>query len=500
MQKKVRKGEQMGRTYKHGIKTKRKKTKGIKAETGTGVVQLVIGTAPVNTLEDPQAAVNKPLVLEEKEDVQRLLGFTDETERYTIMHSIHASFDKHAVSPLIVINVLDPSEPAHTEAVAGTEYQVQKMMAKVEDTGILLDKVVISDGSTEYKRDEDYLLSFSQEGFLVVALTEDGALKEAGKISIAYTKLNPEGVTADDIIGGIDREGIRSGIEAIDDVYPETGLIPTLVLAPVFSTDPSVAAVLEAKVQNIYGMFNGRAVLDVDCTADGADTLQKINGTREKKVPYSRWCDACWPMVKSDGMVLAFSSFAAALMQSVAIDNSDVPSDSIDNYDLLIDGICTADGKTVRITQDEANDYLNAIGLYTAIRMPGWKAWGNNSTACPKSEDPIEKWSNGVAMLNYLENRFKTECFPMIGRNATPKKIQGIVDSFNMTLNSLTPDYIAGGEIIFDRKKNPISSIIDGKVKFSTKFATYNPMEYIENEFEYDVSVLEAALGGGSGE
>ena len=100
-------------------------------------------------------------------------------------------------------------------------------------------------------------------------------------------------------------------------------------------------------------------------------------------------------------------------------------------------------------------------------------------------------------MLNYLENRFKIECFSNIGRNATQKKIQSIVDSFNMTLNSLTPDHIAGGMIIFDKKKNPISKIIDGKVKFSTRFATYSPMEYIENEFEYDASILEAALSGG---
>ena len=369
-------------------------------------------------------------------------------------------------------------------------------MVTIEDTGVLLDKVVVSDGSTEYQKDTDYVISFNSKGYPVIALTDDGALNEASKINIAYTKLNPDGVGADDIIGGIDREGIRSGIEVINDVYPETGLVPTIVLAPVFSSDPAVATVLEAKVQNIYGMYNGKAVLDVDCTENGADTLQKINDVRENKVPYSRWCDACWPMVKSDGMVLAFSSFAAALMQSVAINNSDVPSDSIDNYDLLIDGICTADGKIVRITQDDANDYLNAVGLYTAIRIPTWKAWGNNSTAYPKSTDPIDRWSSSVAMLNYLENRFKIECFPNIGQCYT-KKIQSIVDSFNMTLNSLTPDHIAGGMIIFDKKKNPISKIIDGKVKFSTRFATYSPMEYIENEFEYDASILEAALSGG---
>lgn len=495
----MQKGEQMAR-YKHTVTTKRKKTKTIKADACASVIQLIIGTAPVNTLENPQDAVNKPLVLEGKEDAEELLGFTDETEKYTIMHSVHASFDKHAVSPIIVINVLNPSDIAHTEAVAGSEYTVKKMMVTIEETGILKDKVLISDGSTEYKPDTDYVLSFNYKGFLVISLTEDGALSTAKTINVSYTKINPEGVTPDDIIGGIDKDGIRSGIEAIDDVYPETGLIPTLVLAPVFSAEPAVAAVLESKVQNIYGLYNGRAVLDVDCTANGADKLSKINETREKRVPYSRWCDACWPMVKSDGMVLAFSSFAAALMQSVAINNFDIPSDSIDNYDLLIDGICTADGKVIRITQDDANDYLNAIGLYTAIRIPTWKAWGNNSTAYPKSEDPVERWSSSVAMLNYIENRFKTECFPNIGRNASPNKIRSIVDSFNMTLNSLTPDHIAGGEIIFDQRKNPVSSIVNGKVKFSTRLATYNPIEYIENEFEYDVSILEAAMGGGSGQ
>lgn len=487
----------MSSRYKHSVKTNRKKTKSIQPDACASIIQFVIGTAPVNTLDNPGEAVNKPIILEEKGDVEAYLGFTDEIEKYTIMHSVYASFDKHAVSPIIVVNVLDPSNPAHAEVVAGEEYQVQKRMVTIEDTGVLLNKVVVSDGSTEYQKDTDYVISFNSKGYPVIALTDDGALNEASKINVAYTKLNPDGVGADDIIGGIDKEGIRSGIEVINDVYPETGLVPTIVLAPVFSSDPAVATVLEAKVQNIYGMYNGKAVLDVDCTENGADTLQKINDVRENKVPYSRWCDACWPMVKSDGMVLAFSSFAAALMQSVAINNSDVPSNSIDNYDLLIDGICTADGKIVRITQDDANDYLNAVGLYTSIRIPTWKAWGNNSTAYPKSTDPIDRWSSSVAMLNYLENRFKTECFPNIGRNATQNKIQSIVDSFNMTLNSLTPDHIAGGMIIFDKKKNPISKIIDGKVKFSTKFATYSPMEYIENEFEYDSSILESALSGG---
>ena len=81
------------------------------------------------------------------------------------------------------------------------------------------------------------------------------------------------------------------------------------------------------------------------------------------------------------------------------------------------------------------------------------------STYRIEAKDPTKRWSKCVMMLNYLQNRFKTEYLSKVGRNAKVKFIKGIVDEYNASLNALTPDYLAGGEIIFDTAKNPPSSI-----------------------------------------
>lgn len=486
--------------YKHGMATSRKKTAAPKPDLCASLTQCVIGTAPINTLEDPYHATNVPILITEKEEARYMVGYTSEMERYTIMHSVYASFDKHNVAPITVINVLDPTNPRHIEAVADKELQVMKGMVTVEDTGILLDKVSVSDDSNTYTRDSDYVVSFDSKGFLVIALTEDGALYDKESIHVAYTKINPDGVTDEDIIGGVDKNRVKTGVELLDNVYPETGVFPGIVVAPVYSKSPSVAVALETKVQKMFGMFNGIAFLDLDATEEGAMDFYEVKDVKEKNVPSSRWVVPFWPMVKSDGYVLSFSAFAAALLQSTAAANRNIPSESIDNLDLLIDGICTADGRQVIMIQDDINDYLNANGVVGALKLPTWKAWGNNTAAYPKSEDPIDRWVNGVVMLNYLENKFKSEYLSRIGRNCSYKLVQSIVGEFNMTLNSLTPDYIAGGVIIFDREDNPMESIQKGHLKFKTRYAAYAPTEYIENEFAYDVSILETAFEGGSDE
>lgn len=483
--------------YKHGIATKRTKTQMVKPSMCANLIQVVIGTAPINTLENPKAAVNTPILLTDGDLVADAIGSTTAIEKYTIEHSVYASFEKHHVAPIVVINVLDPDNANHVEAVAGKEYTVVKKMVKIEETGILLDKVVVSSGSTSSVVGTDYVASFDSNGFLVIAIMEDGALASVDKINVAYAKLNPDGVTEEDIIGGVSADGTKTGLELLDEVYPETGIIPGIIIAPVYSKNQTVAVAMEAKAQKIYSMFNAICFVDMDTSSAGADTYAKVKDVKEKNVPSSRWLVPFWPMVKSSDMVLSYSAFAAALLQAITVGNSDIPSESIDNRELLVDGICLEDGKKVNMTQDDVNDYLNAYGVVGAMKLPEWKAWGNNTAAYPSSEDPIERWIKSVTMLNYLENKFKSDYLSDIGRSASYKLIESIVSEFNMSMNSLVPGYMAGGEIVFDRASNPISNILAGHLKFKTRYADYIPAEYIENEFSYDISMLESALSGG---
>lgn len=383
-----------------------------------------------------------------------------------------------------------------TQAVVGKEYDVVNKMVVIEDTGVLLDKVVVSENETTYKADDDYVASINSEGYLVIALTNDGAASSLQKLNISYAKLNPDGVTAEDIIGGVDENGVRSGIELLDEVFINTGVIPAIVTAPVFSKKKEVAAALEAKVRLIGSLHNAKAYVDIDSSESGAVNVFNVAKVKEKNVPQSELIDACWPMVNKNGNVLAFSSFAAALAQAVAAENGDIP-DGIDNRELLVDGVCTEDGTPVKVIQGDANSYLNANGIITAIRLPEWKAWGNNTAMYPASKDPTKRWSKCVMMLNYLQNRFKTEYLSKVGRNAKVKFIKGIVDEYNASLNALVPDYLAGGEIIFDTAKNPPSSMLEGHYIFSTRYADYTPAEYIENDFVYDAQILTDTMEGG---
>lgn len=414
-----------------------------------------------------------------------------------LMNEIYRHFIKVGiVAPVVVINVLDPDKSQHTQAVVGKEYDVVNKMVVIEDTGVLLDKVVVSENETTYKADDDYVASINSEGYLVIALTNDGAASSLQKLNISYVKLNPDGVTAEDIIGGIDEKGVRSGIELLDEVFINTGVIPAIVTAPVFSKQKEVAAALEAKVRLIGSLHNAKAYVDIDSSESGAVSVFNVAKVKEKNVPQSELIDACWPMVNKNGNMLAFSSFAAALAQAVAAENGDIP-DGIDNRELLVDGVCTEDGTPVKVIQGDANSYLNANGIITAIRLPEWKAWGNNTAMYPASKDPTKRWSKCVMMLNYLQNRFKTEYLSKVGRNAKVKFIKGIVDEYNASLNALAPDYLAGGEIIFDTAKNPPSSMLEGHYIFSTRYADYTPAEYIENDFVYDAQILTDTMEGG---
>lgn len=487
------------RTYKHGIATKSNGAVGIAQSKTAYSAQVIIGTLPINTLKNPREAVNSIILLEDSEDLDNIVGKTNEIEKYTAMQGVYASLEVHKVAPIVVINVLDPDKSQHVQAVVGKEYNVVNKMVIIEDTGVLLDKVVVSENETTYKADDDYVASINSEGYLVIALTNDGAASSLQKLNISYAKLNPDGVTAEDIIGGVDENGIRSGLELLDEVFINTGVVPAIVTAPVFSKKKEVAAALEAKVRLIGSLHNAKSYIDIDSSeSSGATNIYNVAKIKEKNVPQSEFIDACWPMINKNGNVLAFSSFAAALAQAVATVNGDIP-DGIDNRELLIDGICTEDGTPVKVTQGDANSYLNANGIITSIRLPEWKAWGNNTAMYPDSKDPTKRWSKCVMMLNYLQNRFKTDYLSKVGRSATVKFIKSIVDEYNASLNALVPDYLAGGEIVFDTAKNPKASMLDGHYLFTTRYADYIPAEYIENDFTYDAQILSDVMEG-SGE
>jgi hypothetical protein len=70
-------------------------------------------------------------------------------------------------------------------------------------------------------------------------------------LNVAYNKVKPSLVTKTEIYGGFNTETKKSsGFELIDSVFPKFGIVPDLLLAPAFSHESEVAAIMAAKAEN----------------------------------------------------------------------------------------------------------------------------------------------------------------------------------------------------------------------------------------------------------
>lgn len=479
--------------YEHGISTKRDSS--ITTETVQAArAQVAIGTAPVNLLDDPYSAVNVPVLVKNRNEAKQYIGTSTDYEKYTLMQTTLASLQKIGIAPVVMINVLDPNNPNHVEAVAGKEFALTKGSVTIEEEGILLNSLVVSAADFTAEADADYVAAFTAAGYVTVAVTEDGGLKDAKALTVAYTRLNPDGVTAEDIIGGITEEGHRKGIELVDEIYSRFQLIPDILSAPKYSRDPAVAAALEAKAELAGDLTNAVAVVDIE-----SETTTRIEDVAEAKDAlgcFSRWTVLCWPKAILAGYEVYASAVVAAMLQYVTTSNAGVPT-SLDNKTVPIDGIVLENSKELHLTKKQVNNYLNANGIVSFAYLGGWKCWGNNTAAFPGDTAPNNHFIKCVMLSNYLENRFKTEYLPAIGADGSYKMIDSVVSNFNTDLNALTPDYLAGAQVIFDKNENPVSQIMEGHFVFHTRYADWTPVESIENTFTWDSEILQAAFEGG---
>ncbi|MCM1045636.1 MAG: hypothetical protein NC417_09010 [Candidatus Gastranaerophilales bacterium] len=478
--------------YKHGISTDRDAD--IAADAWQAArVQVAIGTAPVNLLDNPSGAVNVPILVTNRGEVKTCLGACTDYENYTLMQTSLAS-SKVGIAPVVMINVLDPEKPKHVTAVAGEEYELTKGSTTVPVSGILLASLVVSSGDKQGTADVDYVAAFDTNGYVSVAVTEDGMFAAAEKLTIAYTMLNPAGVSIEDVIGGVTENGVRTGIELVDEIYSRFKMVPEIISAPKFSVHPAVAAALEAKAELAGDLTNAIAVVDIESAA--TTKIESVKDAKDKLGCYTRWTVLCWPKVLMDGREIYASAAVAAMLQFITAENGGVPT-SPDNKAVPIDGVVVEGGAELHLTTRQVNDYLNAFGILSFAYLGGWKCWGNNTAAYPDRKEPNERFIKCVMVGNYLENRFKTEYLSVIGTDGKSKTIESIVSNFNADLNALTPDYLAGAEVIFNKSENPKSQMIEGHYVFHTRYADYTPMEAVDNKFTWDSQILENAFEGG---
>ncbi len=481
--------------YQHGVRIQERPTSIIAPVVGTAGLQVVIGTAPINLVDDPAAVVNSPVIAYSYAEAVKQLGYSEDFKNYSLCQSIYASFKLFSVAPVVFINVLDPA--VHKRGNEEVTANVVNRQTTVKLPGILKESVVVKDGDTTLAEGTDYDLSFDADGYLVITLATTGAGAAAASLKVASDSIDPAMVDADDIIGGVDAAGKETGLELVRSVYPRFGMAPGLLLAPGWSHIQDVASVLAAKCEEINGVFSCECIVDLDSTNTGASVYTKVGEVKANAGISSNHAYALWPCVTVGSLQFWYSAVMAALIARTDADNDDVPNLSPSNKLIGITGTVLADGTPVYLDQVQANT-LNAVGVATAINCNGWRSWGNNTAAYPAVSDPKDRWFCCRRFFTWWGNSFIQTYFQRVDDPANFRLIQNIVDSENIRGNS----YAASGKcaaayIEFDETENDTTSILDGKLVFHQHLAPYTPAEDILNTLEFDPAALAAAVNGG---
>ena len=434
-----------------------------------------IGTAPITEVTSKN--LNKPVLCNTYEEAVSVFGNSKDFESYTLCEAIDAHFSKFNVGPIVLINVLDPTR--HNVASSRTLI-LDSNLSAILPNGVIPASIEVTSG---IKR--KFLMFKNEDGTLKISF--EGA-SSGERIDVSFTMLKPDKVTTDDIIGGIDSStGKNKGIECLEDVFPLTRKVPTLVLAPKFSSDNVVANVLESKAKLINGHFKALALVDLDTKI--VKKYSDASGIKETNNLNSTNLVVNYPKVALGEQQYHLSTQVACLIQQLASESGGIPYKSPSNINIKADRTCLADGTDILLAINQAN-YLNENGINTAINwIGGWRAWGNRTSCYPAVMDAKDNFIVSRLMFNFLNNTLITNFWDKVDKPTNQTLIKTLKDSINIWLNGLQASgVLIGGRIEFRQEDNPLTSLLDGKVKFKIYFTPALPMESAEFDCEIDTN------------
>ena len=466
----------------HGIETSKLRTSVSTPATVASGIHFVVGTAPAHTVG---GKVNEVVLLNTYEEAAQLIGYSDDWKKYSLCEEVYTAFSLYGVAPIVVVNVLDPKK--HKKSVDGEELAVTDNQIKLPFETIE-DSIKIT-GKT---KNEDYGVLYS-DGYCVVEFLED----TEGTMTVSHDEVDPSLVTKKDIIGGYDVNTHKStGFELIDSVFPKYTLAPDLLLCPNWSHDAEVAAIMSAKAEDINGVFDADAILDIDTSENGVTYYTDAPEFKKKKNFTKANELVCFPRLRLGETEFNYSTQLAALISQV--DNTGeygggTPCESASNKPLQADSMVLANGEEVLLDVQKAN-YLNDNGIITALNFyNGFVSWGNYTAAFPSSSDPVDYFYSISRMFKWVAKTVVLTYWSSIDGKMTRRLIDTILQGVNDWLNGLTSEEkILGGRVEFREDENTTTALMAGKAKFHVYLTPPSPMQKMEWVFEYDVSYLSA--------
>lgn len=490
-------------SYVHGIKISEVPTSLLPAAEVDSAIPFVVGCAPINQVDESN--VNKPVLCYSYDEAVKAFGFQPAVEAedgfkryaYNLSEVMYSEFALFAVSPIVMVNVLDPKRHKKSASTTVIKVNANSGTAVIEEIGVIKSSLELKYSGVAYVEGTDYTVSFEDNGYcLISSLTDEyGNYKlSLQDINVTAEVLDPSMVTSADIIGGVDTEGNKKGFELLADVFPQFRVVPSILATPGYSSDPEVAAVMSAKADDINGCF--RAICLVDVPTGTVKNYTNVAAWKNNNniVKVNQIC--CWPMLNMSGTLYNYTSQLLALLAKVDSTNDGIPYVSPSNKNLECTGIALKDGTEINLDLDKGS-YLNGNGIVTAQNLfAGWKCWGNRTAAYPDNTDVKDSFIPLRRMFIFIGVQLLRTFWQRLDYPLNRRQIDTILDSANIMLNGYASrQYILGGRVEFREDENTTTNLMDGKAVFHVYITPPSPNREIDFVLEYDTSYISTLFG-----
>ena len=453
-------------------------------------IPFVVGLAPVHTAAKP-AKANVPVLCTSWDEAVEKLGFSYDWKKYTLCEFIYSHFQLFGCQPVIFCNVLDTDTMKNT--LEAKEYDVSdhKITLPFDTIAAGLKVSVPGDGGAdpaELKPDEDSTVLYDEnDGVCIVELLSSGSAYSAAKLSVSGSTVDTSAVVTADVV---------SGLGVIDACMSMVGVIPDLICAPGFSHLSVVAAIMATKAAGINGLFRAKALVDVDCGAEGVTEYSALTPWKNKNNMVDENQILCWPMVKLGDYKFHMSTQLAGLMAKVDTDNAGVPYESPSNKNYKMDGCCLEDGTEVNLTFEQSN-IIAGYGIVTALNFMsmGWTC-RNNYTACyPANTDVKDQFIPVSRMFDFVGNTLIRTFWSKLDKPMNRRLIDTIIDTCNIWLNGLvSQEYLLGARAEYLEEENSLVDLMAGILHIHIYITPPSPMQECDFTLEYDTNYVTSAL------
>lgn len=486
----------MPANYLHGVETI-DVTDGVRqVTTAKSATTGMVGTAPVHLLNAAYQAPNVPRLVLSSEDAASYAG--PDIPGFTLPQALAAHLEQGA-GVIAMINVFDPAthkrnmtSKSVTFAGGVVAFDTWSAGVDISDPRLVISVALIS-GETTYVRGTDYDLD--DEGNLI-ALT-GGAIGPTGSANMTAVIADPSLVTAADIIGEVDGDGERSGLQALIGVRPLFSFKPYAIAAPGFSSISGVAAAMQVVANSLLGM----AIVDAPLGATFTEVLSSrgVSGpynmqASDERVVYTYPYLKAYRSVTDKDELSPYSARFSGLM--AAVDSAEGFWVSPSNHQIL--GITGMElPLTASITDPNSQvNMLNAQGVVTVFSGygTGYRAWGNRSSAYPASTHPY----NFIAIrktADIIGDSIEQACLQFMDMGINNAYIDQVKNSVSEYINTLVGrGALVAGDCWYNPAQNPVTEVSAGHLVWAYSITPMFPCERMTFYRSIDLSAL-ATLG-----